>query len=121
MQKPERSKNLGCGFVDGSMDGCCGEGRENVGATPEGRKWYLGFRVWCWLRLVEVVVFSVVCCFWYVFVCVSVVFQLFLMVTFPETNNTWHLKTHVWKTMIISFWGSFSLFSKVRPSLLEGL
>lgn len=53
MQKPERSKNLGCGFVDGSMDGCCGEGRENFGATPgcffggkEGSGiWVLGFGV----------------------------------------------------------------------------
>lgn len=48
----------------------------------------MGVRVWCWLRLV----FLLSAVFWYVFVCVSVVFQLLLIVTFPETNNTWHLK-----------------------------
>lgn len=54
MQKPERSKNLGCGFVDGSMDGCVVKGgNENVAATPGcfflGGKgsgiWVLGFGV----------------------------------------------------------------------------
>lgn len=92
-----------CRWIDGWK---CGEGRENFGATPgcffwggEGRKWYLGTRVWCLLRLV----FLLSAVFLYVFVCVSVVFQL---LPFPETNQKWHLKTHVWKTMIISFWGS---------------
>jgi len=84
MQKPERSKNLGCGFVDGSMDGSVVKGGKILGQHlavffwgGEGRKWYLGFRVWCWLRLVEVG-FSVVCCFLYVFVGVSVVLNGYL-------------------------------------------
>ena len=46
------------------------------------------------------------------------------MVTFPETNNTWHLKTHMFGRPDDHHLLSgqfFGLFSRLRPSLLEGL